>query len=754
MGQDIGFSDMNSGSPRGSKAGRCILIWAVIATVTMVALIIALAVVANQQNDNRPQPASITWCTVNDAEQSKCTQMSAAFQSAQFNAIVNCAAGKSTNICIKMVKNNQADVLTIDGGHLVDNRADLKPILAEDYGEGDATYWAVAVVKKSDSTTFLTKPGLQGKISCHTGLGKTAGWNVPMGVLKDKGILTVSSNGCNIQQAVTNLFSQSCAPGAPTSSKLCKKCSTCTCGSDPYCGYTGAFRCLVEGGNVAFIKHTTVFSNTDGSNTDSWAQNLRSADFELLCSDGTRAPVSAYSQCNLGKVPSHAVVVSKQATAAVIDRIVETMYLAQLKFGPHSGETFKLFGGASKDLLFKSSTKLLMPLNFSCNSDTYLGSSYLNSQLSLQCQTTQSTSVTGTCLLPQYQSQAKSALRWCVISDDEMTKCTAVATQARRIQSVLVVSCVRGTSVANCARLISLGAADAITMDSGHIYTMGRDYDLQPVAAEFYGGSAGASYYAVAVIKASDTSTRLTRSALQGKKSCHTGYQRTAGWNVPVGFLIDNQIVSLNSSGCSVAEALSNFFDSSCAPGASAAFPGAVGNKLCQICGGTGANKCDASLDPYSGYAGAIRCLNAGGDIAFVKHTTVLGNDSYQLACPDGSVQPVANYINCYLARVPSHAVMLSSQNSFVYYEKVWNLLNSLQNTAGTFQIFSSSEYNNGKDLMFKDSTHCLLKVETSCTWRDFLGTSYINTVRGTRCLTGNPPTPSSTCTIQSATCN
>lgn len=45
-------------------------------------------------------------------------------------------------------------------------------------------YYAVAVVKKG--TNFGIKD-LKGKRSCHTGLGKSAGWNIPIGTLLTMG---------------------------------------------------------------------------------------------------------------------------------------------------------------------------------------------------------------------------------------------------------------------------------------------------------------------------------------------------------------------------------------------------------------------------------------------------------------------------------------------------------------------------------------------------------------------------------------
>jgi hypothetical protein len=52
--------------------------------------------------------------------------------------------------------------------------------------------------------------------------------------------------------------------------------------------FSGAFRCLIEGGGqVAFVKHTTVSEVTDGKRRETWARNTLSGDYELLCRDGS-----------------------------------------------------------------------------------------------------------------------------------------------------------------------------------------------------------------------------------------------------------------------------------------------------------------------------------------------------------------------------------------------------------------------------------------------------------------------------------
>merc|ERR1712212_630786 len=96
----------------------------------------------------------------------------------------------------------------------------LVPAMVEQYDEGQcsntgsasaSSYFAVAVVKKDSGVTW---ENLQGKKSCHTGMGRTAGWNIPMGLIHDQ------TGKCDF----SDFFSSGCAPGAPTGSKLCQQC--------------------------------------------------------------------------------------------------------------------------------------------------------------------------------------------------------------------------------------------------------------------------------------------------------------------------------------------------------------------------------------------------------------------------------------------------------------------------------------------------------------------------------------------------
>lgn len=65
------------------------------------------------------------------------------------------------------------------------------------YADGDtvSTYYAVAVVKRATSDAF-TIHDLQQKRSCHTGYGQMAGWNIPIGLLLQKGL--IQPQECNL----------------------------------------------------------------------------------------------------------------------------------------------------------------------------------------------------------------------------------------------------------------------------------------------------------------------------------------------------------------------------------------------------------------------------------------------------------------------------------------------------------------------------------------------------------------------------
>ncbi|XP_063662600.1 melanotransferrin isoform X7 [Pan troglodytes] len=541
-------------------------------------------------------------------------------------------------------------------------------------------------------------------------------------------------------QAVSDYFGGSCVPGAGEtrySESLCRLCrgdssGEGVCDKSPlerYYDYSGAFRCLAEGaGDVAFVKHSTVLENTDGKTLPSWGQALLSQDFELLCRDGRRADVTEWRQCHLARVPAHAVVVRADTDGGLIFRLLNE---GQRLFS-HEGSSFQMFSSEAygqKDLLFKDSTSELVPITTQTY-EAWLGHEYLHAMKGLLCDPNR---------LPLY-------LRWCVLSTPEIQKCGDMAVAFRRQRLKPEIQCVSAKSPQHCMERIQAEQVDAVTLSGEDIYTAGKTYGLVPAAGEHYAPEDSSnSYYVVAVVRR-DSSHAFTLDELRGKRSCHAGFGSPAGWDVPVGALIQRGFI--RPKDCDVLT-VSEFFNASCVPVNN---PKNYPSSLCALCVGDeqGRNKCVGnSQERYYGYRGAFRCLvENAGDVAFVRHTTVFDNtnghnsepwaaelrsEDYELLCPNGARAEVSQFAACNLAQIPPHAVMVRPDtNIFTVYgllDKAQDLFGDDHNKNG-FKMFDSSNYH-GQDLLFKDATVRAVPVGEKTSYRDWLGLDYVAALEG-----------------------
>ncbi|XP_055977789.1 melanotransferrin [Sorex fumeus] len=682
----------------------------------------------------------VRWCTTSEPEQQKCSDMSRAFQEAGLQPPLACVQGASADHCVQLIAAEEADAITLDGGAIYEAGKEhgLKPVVGEVYDQDVGTsYYAVAVVKRGSNLTLST---LKGARSCHTGINRTVGWNVPVGFLVDSGHLSVM--GCDVLKAVSEYFGGSCVPGAGESvyaGSLCRLCrgdaaGEGVCAPSPlerYYDYSGAFRCLAEGaGDVAFVKHSTVLENTDGKTLPSWGQELFSQDFELLCRDGGRAEVTEWRRCHLARVPAHAVVVRAHTDGGLIFQLLNE---GQRLFG-HEGSSFQMFSSEAygqKNLLFKDATSELVPIATQTY-EAWLGREYEHAMKGLLCDPNR---------LPR-------DLRWCVLSTPEIQKCGDMAVAFGRQRLTPEIQCVSAESPRHCMQQIQDGQADAVTLSGGDVYTAGKTYGLVPAAGERYAPEdSSSSYFAVAVVRR-NSSDAFSLDELRGRRSCHSGFGSLAGWAVPVGALTHKGF--LRPKDCDVPTAVSEFFAASCVPvnNPAADFPAS----LCALCVGDeqGRNKCaGSSQERYYGDSGAFRCLvENAGDVAFVKHTTVFDNtdghnpepwaaklraENYELLCPNGARAEVFQFSDCNLAQIPAHAIMVRPDtNIFTVYgllDKAQALFGDDHNENG-FKMFDSSSYH-GRDLLFKDATVQVVPVGEKTTYGDWLGRDYIAALEG-----------------------
>ncbi|CAJ0926389.1 unnamed protein product [Ranitomeya imitator] len=138
---------------------------------------------------NPPSKEMVRWCTQSKQEKMKCDDWTPASGGA-----IECTQAYSAEECILQVLKGEADAVTLDGGYLYTaGQCGLVPAMGEYYNQG--TYYAVAVVKKSNKD--ISWNNLKGKMSCHTAVGRTAGWNIPVGLINKK------NNNCDIGECKT-----------------------------------------------------------------------------------------------------------------------------------------------------------------------------------------------------------------------------------------------------------------------------------------------------------------------------------------------------------------------------------------------------------------------------------------------------------------------------------------------------------------------------------------------------------------------
>ncbi|CAG7719850.1 unnamed protein product, partial [Allacma fusca] len=216
-------------------------------------------------------------------------------------------------------------------------------------------------------------------------------------------------------------------------------------------------------------------------------------------------------------------------------------------------------------------------------------------------------------------------------------------------------------------------------------------------------------YEPVAVVrKASNIRSLLD---LAGKRSCHTAFGRTSGWEVPISRLMQKgNMIKICSPDTTTVErelqAASQFFGSACAPGQWVPDPQTDRlykqrySNLCELCRNPGACQDD---DRHAGFKGSLRCLTERfGDVAWTKLETVyqyftptaqnggISNDNsradrgrsinaggtnsnsnnvnsvnvddYAFLCPDGSQRPLNSNAPCTWAGRPWKAYVASTR--------------------------------------------------------------------------------------------
>lgn len=672
--------------------------------------------------------AQLKWCVDNNL--AACNEAAAILRAQDTNPLnVECVQPpEGAESCVNYLKNDVfepfADFTRANGvnQHMSFRRHGLKAVVSEDdNGAFVSGYTAIAVVRTNDNTINQLSD-LRGKNACMTAYGRTSGWQFPVGNLINSGIMEVVAarpNEPNDEESVEVFFNNVCAPGSP-GQRLCSAChDTCSNGNFPvgvpadrYEGYDGAYLGLQEGAcDVAFTKYQGYYD---------------SSQYSILGPSG-KCPLLDYNEdrCNLGKNSAPVIVLDPERHDTNSQDLIRQAFLTASSNPEFI--TIVREGG-----VFGSSLHSLVTIRPELTLQAHMGQAFDNYE--------------GT-------RKARYPARWCYTDVDfgtisESSRCRDVTNVLNQKEAELdgaydyEWSCAgpyedKGACVEaineGLAEFTTLGVADERLEDRGHaLFDAFYESDMRAVMEEDYGDWHGDSYMAVALVKKSSGITSL--SQLEGKKLCSTGYGNNAGWDMPLGALLNANVIQPIAGDGTVPNdilTIQNHFSSVCAPRQSETDTG-----ICDLCPEHCA-PASLTLDRYQGFKGAFRCLvdanGPGGDVAFVEGQTVYkfasdGTDpkswtngaieDFRLLCIDGTYLDVnsytagrpweANYFRCNLGRLPAAAVATGTHVTHSQFVAA----QAAMMQADSDPSFRNQYLVNSNGLIFSADTYFLLPVE------------------------------------------
>ncbi|KNC79835.1 hypothetical protein SARC_07783 [Sphaeroforma arctica JP610] len=505
---------------------------------------------------------------------------------------------------VSRVLDGTASFTDSDSGSSVAHLDDLESVaVAKSADAGTASYNAQAWVLRSSGIRSFVET--KGKRSCHTGYEKSAGMYMPTGWATGRRLMTALDT---LTDTVTEYWSKSCA--LPEIDTACPGETY-----ENYGNYEGALRCLSEGlGDVAFIKDTTYADSCTGTTAASWCHEL--TDYEIIA--------------EFGASPTHAIV-RTQATTGILSTLIPTLTtkFAAMESGPVMAYFDQDYGFTDTETLeahfgnYKE-TVACMP-----EANTFVGTS------APDC--TMMEPKDGSATLPVRMAYAGDA------SNADLLRTTLAEISGLNI----VVSVVDSEETANqqvMNRDADFSYVDAATTLSG------LNYGLDTIAVELLTRNGLPYYNAGALVKASSGIT--TYAETERKRSCHTGFSKSAGMYMPVGYGVRNMIINEKDT---LQDTVSEFWSAGqCAAPV-----------LCSICdslnsadGWANNAECPANEMNYSDYDGALECMLRGaGDVAFIR-TTTFDEVCGVTGAPDWCVPASEVLLIQDFGQVPSHPMV------------------------------------------------------------------------------------------------
>ena len=544
----------------------------------------------------------------------------------KLNAPVELYAVDSEGASIEALRFGHADIAFMDGGSawVGWQQYDLAVLASETKPDGRTWYGARGIVRAGSDIAeahldddIYTDPFsmFQGKTSCHTGWLKSAGMLLPMGYLIGNGYANVIGDPNTVESMRNTIYA------------FFNEDASIPDTGDTYYSYKGALRCLSEDrGDIAFVADTTLdYYCVDRAESNSW------------CLDETE-----YVELPLfGRAPGHPVMYNpgtmSDEKADIVRKVLVDMenndegqdILDEIINSP--GGIVDV--GTTEDHLGTYSAAIRNIPGI----QAYYGGKYgVNTSVS----PTKDPIVIAYEVRDTYENIDANPQ----IFADRLAKKLGVGVELYDVSS-------EGAII----EALRFGHADIGFMDGGAAWVGWKEYglsalaaDLKPDGRSWYGAQAyvrADSDMAQAFLDDDDSTDPF--ALFEGKTSCHTGWLKSAGMLLPMGYLIGNgyaEVIGDPNDVASLRDTIYNFFNE------------------------------DASIpdsgDFYYSYEGALRCLSEDrGDIAFIADTTydyncVQKQRNWCLENEDGSSGYVALPL---FGKAPSHPVMYNPEMMDMY---------------------------------------------------------------------------------------
>ena len=568
----------------------------------------------------------------------------------KLNAPVELYAVDSEGASIEALRFGHADIAFMDGGSawVGWQQYDLAVLASETKPDGRTWYGARAVVHADSDMAqahldddLYTDPFslFQGKTSCHTGWLKSAGMLLPMGYLIGNGYANVIGDPNTVESMRNTIYAFFNEEASIPES------------GDTYYSYKGALKCLSEDrGDIAFVADTTLdYYCVDRADSNSW------------CLDE-----SQYVELPLfGRAPGHPVMYNPATMSDEKADIVRKVLVDMENNDEGEDILDDIINSPSGIVDVGNTTDHLGTYSAAIRNipgiQAYYGGKYgVNTSVS----PTKDPIVIAYEVRDTYENIDANPQ----ILADRLSKKLGVGVELYDVSS-------EGAII----EALRFGHADIGFMDGGAAWVGWKEYglsalaaDLKPDGRSWYGAQAyvrADSDMAQAFLDDDDSTDPF--ALFEGKTSCHTGWLKSAGMLLPMGYLIGNgyaEVIGDPNDVASLRSTIFNFFNE------------------------------DASIpesgDFYYSYEGALRCLSEDrGDIAFIADTTydyncVQKQRNWCLENEDGSSGYVALPL---FGKAPSHPVMYNPEKMDMYTRAA--ILNALMDMNGEEWIDEGAGY-------------------------------------------------------------